>query len=571
VYRPSAKPAGGRYDPHEDPTTMKQNFNRATYAAACALLLAACSAGNVLTVKDLNSPDVARAYSTPAGVESIIGTLYQQLNGGVNTVNVQAQGHVMSLEGYSTVANFGMNVRASIPRNAIVNDRGNNVDAGNLADFSNNQKLARNAANLVQAMDLITKGGGTTGNSATDARDRGFAQFVNACALGYVALVYDSAAIVNNQVSSNVIPPLSGYAAVMAAALAEMDSALATAGGATAASAFPLPPAWISGNGMTQAQFVQFVHSWKARLRAGVARSPAERAAVSWASVIADANAGITADISLLMGGGWNCDYDCSQMYVSNGWHEMSPLILGMADTSGAYEAFLAQPFASRDGSLVLIRTPDQRLPQGATRGAQQLDTPYNGNSFVPGRYFANRQAADDFPGDGWGTSNYDHKRYLAIYRLSGVGNQVQFALAENTMLAAEGYIYAGQFAQAAALIDASRAKHGLASIGAIASASQQIQGGINGCVPQVPAPPTFGTAACGSILEAMKWEKRMETAYSGYMTWFQDSRGWGDLPAGTAIHWPVPNEEMDSRQEPFYNMGGAGQPGSAAKGTYGF
>ena len=548
---------------------MKKTFIRAT-SAACAVLLAACTSGNVLDVQNLNNPDVARAYATPAGVESIIGTLYQQLNNAVNTTNVQAQAHVMSLEGYSTVANFGMNVRVAIPRNPIINDRGNNVDAGNLADFSNTQKLARNAANLTQAMDAITKGGGTTGSIAQDARDRGFAQFVNAAALGYTAIMYDSGAIVDQTVASNAIPPLSGYQAVMTSALALMDSALATAGGATAAGAFPLPSAWINGNGMTQAQFVAFIHSWKARLRAGVARSPAERAAVNWASVIADAQAGITADVSVTIGGGWRCSYDCTQMYSSNGWHEMSPMILGMADTSGAYAAFIAQPFATRDGMQVLIRTPDLRLPQGASRAAQQADTPYNGTAFTPGRYFNNRQAADDFPGDGWGSSMYDHKRYLGIFRASLVGPEVQWSLAENNMLLAEGYIRAGNFAAAQALIDASRAKHGLPSIGAIASATQSIAGG-NGCVPQVPQPPAFNTVACGTIMEAMKWEKRMEIAYSVYAGWYQDSRGWGDLPQGTAIQWPVPNEEMDSRQQPFYNMGGLGLPGSAAKGTYGF
>ena len=52
-------------------------------------------------------------------------------------------------------------------------------------------------------------------------------------------------------------------------------------------------------------------------------------------------------------------------------------------------------------------------------------------------------------------------------------------------MLAAEGYIYAGNFAAAQALIDASRAKHGLPSIGTITSATQQIQGGAHACVPQ--------------------------------------------------------------------------------------
>jgi hypothetical protein len=258
-------------------------------------------------------------------------------------------------------------------------------------------------------------------------------------------------------------------------------------------------------------------------------------------------------------------------MYVSNGWHEMTLMILGMADTSGAYAQFVAQPLASTNGSQLLIQTPDLRLPQGATRAAQNADTPYNGTSFVPNRYFDNRNAADDFAGPGFGSSQYDYKRYLAVYKASTVGPQVQFALAENTMLEAEGLIYAGNFAAAQALIDASRALHGLPSIGVVASATQQIQGGANKCVPHVPAPPSFNTLQCGSILEAMKWEKRMETAYSAYVPWYQDSRGWGDLVQGTPLMFPVPDEEMNSRQEPYYNMGGLGQPNSAKIGTYGW
>jgi hypothetical protein len=549
---------------------MKKTLLRATSAVAVAALLAACTTGNVLDVKNLNNPDVARAYSTPAGVESIIGTLYQQMHNVAMTTNIQPQAEALALETYSTVANFGMNVRAAVPPNPIVNDRGNQVDSGNLADFSGYQKLARNSANLVQALDAIVAGGGTTGTPAEDARDRGFAQFVNAIALGYAAVIYDSAAIVNNTVNSNTIPPLSGYQAVMTAALAEMDSALASGGGAKAASAFPIPSGWLGGNGMTQAQWVQFAHSWKARLRAGGARTTAERAAVSWSSVIADATAGITSDVIITVGGGWNCGYDCNTMYSTNGWHEMSLMILGMADTSGSYASFMSLSIGSRDGSQLLIQTPDLRLPQGSTRAAQQADTPYGGNSFPAARYFDNRQAADDFPGPGLGSSMYDHRRWLAIYKNSGVGNIVQFAKAENDMLAAEGYIYTGNFAAAQALIDASRTKHGLPSIGAISSATQAIAGG-SACVPRVPQAPAFNTVACGTILEAMKWEKRMETAFAGYATWFQDSRGWGDLTTGTPTQWPVPNEEMDSRQEPFYNMGGVGQPGSAPKGTYGF
>jgi hypothetical protein len=241
-----------------------------------------------------------------------------------------------------------LNVRAAIPRNPIVNDRGNQVDGGNLADFSNMQKLSRTATNAIMALDKITAAQGTTGSPAEDARDRAFAFFVNGASLGYTAIVYDSAAIINETViaadlavdpAGLIPPPLASYKTVMPAALALLDSALAISNSAAAGGAggFPLPVSWINGQAMTQAQFIQYVHSWKARLRAGVARTPTERAAVDWPSVIADAQAGITADIAVTMGGGWRCSYDCSQMYVAIGWHEMTPMILGMADTSGTY------------------------------------------------------------------------------------------------------------------------------------------------------------------------------------------------------------------------------------------
>jgi len=95
---------------------------------------------------------------------------------------------------------------------------------------------------------------------------------------------------------------------------------------------------------------------------------------------------------------------------------------------------------------------------------------------------------------------------------------------------------------------------------------------GGSGCVPRVPQPPDFTTTACGNIFEALKWEKRMETAFIGYGSWYFDDRGWGDLPEGTALNWPVPWQEMDARVEPFYNMPDVAKgtlPG-AAKGTYG-
>ncbi len=558
---------------------MNQTFIRATSAAACAVLMAACSAGNPLDVVNLNNPDVARSYGSPGPLDGVIGSTYQQFNNvWNNTSGADVDAKMFSTEGFSTVANFCMNNYAAVPRNPIINQVGGQCDSQQLNDFQGFQELARNTANMIIALDKLTKAGLTTGSAATDARDRGFAFFVNAVSLGELAVMYDSSAITipSTVPLSTTVPPLSGYAAVGTAALAQLDTAIAifSAGVASAPTSSMLPTA----SPITPAGMVQFLHSWKARLRAGVARTPAERAAVDWPSVIADAIAGITADVQITVGGGWSCGYNCSQMYSSLGWHEMTDMTIGMADTSGSYAAFNALPILQRDGSQLLIQTSDLRMPQGATRAAQENDTPIT-VPFTAGRYIANRPASGDFSGPGFGTSEYDYKRNLAVFKLKAVGNVVQFALAENTMLEAEGYIMTGAFASARPLIDASRALHGLASIGAAATLAVPIAGaafpnngpGVPACVPQVPTPGTFTTMSCGNILEAMKWEKRMETAYTAYATWYQDSRGWGDLVAGTALMWPVPNEEMNSRGKHYYSIGGLGQPNAAVLGTYGW
>ena len=89
--------------------------------------------------------------------------------------------------------------------------------------------------------------------------------------------------------------------------------------------------------------------------------------------------------------------------------------------------------------------------------------------------------------------------------------------------------------------------------------------GGPNSCVPRTPTGPDHALE-CGTLFEAMKWEKRLETAWTGYAQWFIDARGWGDLAEGTTYMWPVPYQEMDARRQDFYNSIWQTGPG-----TYGF
>lgn len=104
----------------------------------------------------------------------------------------------------------------------------------------------------------------------------------------------------------------------------------------------------------------------------------------------------------------------------------------------------------------------------------------------------------------------------------------------------------------------------GLPELAGITSLTDPVPGG-TGCVPRVPNPPGFTSAVCGNIFEALKWEKRMETAFTHWGAWYFDSRGWGDLPANTPIHYPVPYQELDARGLVIYTI-----TSGAAAGNYG-
>ena len=545
--------------------------------AAAAVALTACG-DDPLSVENLDAPDVERSYSTPDGIEAILRTSFAQILGATHgtTGALWVQSQVLSFESYGSVANFGMNIRAALPRIGVENQPGNQNQAEHIRDFAELSKRGRQVANGLRALDQLVAGAGSLGSPAQNARARAFGFFTLALANGELALMYDSVAVSTHLLTSDSIPELVGYAEGMETALAQLDSAIAVANApVTGSGGFPLDNTWLRtmDGETTRAEFVQIARSLKARLRASVARTPAERAAVDWAAVVADAAAGITADVTLDLSStlGWGVPW-LSQMAESAGWHTMPLVIIGMADTSGAYRAWLGQPVGSRQ--QFNIRTPDKRFPSDnlgaatadAVRAAQVANSPTSA-AILPDIYFRNRPPTEDGSGDAWANSPYEYYRFRNYRAASSTGPWIWMAKAEIDMLRAEGLLRAGpqqNVAGALALINASRTANGLAAYPAGSTLDTPAPGGA-ACVPQVPVGPSFTTTECGKPFEAMKWEKRIETAQTGYAQWFLDSRGWGDLAEGTSYMWPVPFQEMQARQKPFYNS-----PWQAPLGTYG-
>ncbi|MEO5588568.1 MAG: hypothetical protein ABIS03_03190 [Gemmatimonadaceae bacterium] len=533
--------------------------------------LAGCNTDLVL--QNPNNPDVSRVLARPVDVETSIANSYgrmQQAAFGFNSSITPAL-LTMSFENASELNNWGLGPRSSLPRVAIANTRGNLYQDENQTQFTSSARAARSAADGLTSLD---QPGFTIGTAAADQRARAFAWLVMGAANGNVALAYDSLTVVT-PTNKGGAPTLVSYKDAMVVALAQLDSAVVIAGRAPG---FTLPDTWVNGNAFTSAQVVQLARGWKARLRAGNSRTPAEAAANNWDAIIADAAAALPTTLNVVQsnaaGSIWTIGD--AQHYTYDTWSQMSPMIIGMADSArncgtggDCYDAWLATSLNNR--YAFLIKTADQRFPSGESRDDQRTSSGVGSFPSPPraNLYYRNRRPTDP-PGAAHNLSQYDFYRFQEWANTRN-GVYPLMTRAEMDLLMAEGYIRKGDFANAMAKINLTREANGrLPALTGITSATQPISTS-GSCVPRVPQAPNFTTASCGSIMEALKWEKRMETAFTHFGAWFFDSRGWGDLPEGTALQYPVPYQELDVRGVPLYNLGGVGGPSSAPRGNYGY
>jgi hypothetical protein len=513
------------------------------------LLVAVSACADVLNVPNENAPETDRVLATPADVEALIRNSYEQaIDPLLQSDGINMQLGSVAFENSAMAANFGMIERSAFPRTAIINTIADQFAGDYYEVWRESYTAIRSASD---GLDRMGRSGFTLGSAASDARARAFANLVLGIAHGTLAITYDKASIYDETVPAAEVRPLVAYGEVMTAALGYFDRAIGIAQQNTSIS---FPADWF-GTAVNAAQFIRIANSFKARYRAQVARNPAERQAVDWNKLIAEVDAGITSDYAAVDDDTrfdfWMHDY----MSFQGAWHQVNYFVAGMADTSGAYQAWMALPVGSRNP--ITISTPDKRFPQGSTLAAQRT---------APGKYVHAKASG----GEGawiraergtWRWSEYKDERFRAYYNanLTGVPMPI-ITRVEMDLLKAEGLIRTNLADQALPLINATRVGNGGLPPATLAGAP-----GGNACVPKLP------NGQCGDLLETLKWEKRMEIFMTVFGGWYFDSRGWGDLAEGTFIHYPVPARELEVRQEPAYTYGGVGQPGGAPKGTYGY
>lgn len=529
---------------------------------ACVGVLLGLTACADLDVVNPNAPDAGRALATPGDVESLIAGSFQQW---WNVSNEDA-GPTPILANQSFMwsawpANFGMVFYSGFPRIEVVNSATDGF-YGNMLDYawSQNYRALSAVSQGFQSLDdpEIAEGLGED----RVLRARAYGRLVQGLAHGSLALLYDEAFIIDETFDPLNIPPSVVYEEVMAAALGFFDDAISLATGAD----FTIPAEWMSV-AVTADELVRIAHSMKARYRANVARTPAERAAVDWDAVIADVDAGVGEDGWWMETGyftAWDHEIAAYMSQPSIGWAQASYMIFGMADQSGKYQEWLSAPPADRHPDLAsgpfLIQTPDLRFPQGATLQEQRdnpgMDHVLTGDPHMIIGHLDWRQ-----PARGTHRWSYYRSAHMDFVRILSVDVPTpEITPAEQRLLKAEGLLRNGDPGGAAALINVSRQAAGLTATDAAGTNTD--------CVPKLP------NEDCGDLMEILKWEKRLETMVWGVhsVSWFFDGRGWGDLYAGTPVTLPVPCQERELLVQECNTYGGEpSAPGSAPVSTYAY
>lgn len=388
------------------------------------------------------------------------------------------------------------------------------------------------------------------GNNNADApRARAYAKFLQGVAHGYVAMYYDQGWVVDEKVpvpadvsQFATAVPLQPREAVLAASIAQLREAVALS-----QTKFTLPSTWVPGLSIDNVELAKLANTYIARFTVYAARTPAERKAVPWAAVLQSLNAGIAPeaetdasrhDFAPIADPAASFASSFKQSAQTESSMRADYKLVGPADTSGAYQSWIQKPAASRTPFIVL--TPDKRI---AARDSA------NGTYFTFRRVQSFSSTLGTYHQSFYYLSRFNNASGSA--RSWETGPQPVVTRAELDLIRAEAYLNLGNLDRAAELINRTRVKNG--GLPAVTAAGVP---NARSCVPKTQK------GACGSLFDALRYEKRIETAGVEGSTAYWDARGWGTLLVGTPVHFPVPWRDLELIGAPLYTFGGGG-PGS--------
>jgi hypothetical protein len=501
-----------------------------------ALALVGCQD---LAVENPNEPDRGRATLQPRSVESFVSSAFRTWWPEAGHDDYPAWAFsTIAQEITSGFADFGQLELSAEPRSAW-----NNSPANARNDVSESPWY-----DLYSAISAVNDGltaidsGLVIGDALNTARTRAVGKFIQGISHGYLGLYFDKAVILDEKVVLDTIktPTFTPYPQVIAASVVQLDSAIAIAN----RNNFTLPSTSWLFQSLTRDEFVRLANSFAARMLAYSPRTRAERTAVSWNEVIRRIDAGVRTDFAPI--GQTQILWDDWKRLVARVRQTARPSdfgrpsywVLGPADSTNGWVNWVATPVAQR--VAFQIRTKDRRIHGAGGPATPGKYVGYNNNNiFDPSR----------------GTYRFSHY-YFGRY---GTGTSWEsgplpaLTVAEMDLLKAEALIRLNRAAEAVPLINKTRVANGeLPPV--------TVDGPPNepGCVPRKM------NGQCGSLWDALRYERRIELlGVSGVLAFF-DARGWQTLPENSITQLPVPGRELTTLQLDLYTFGGPGGQASA-------
>lgn len=461
------------------------------------LLVTFATAGLLTGCEDLdtvneNDPNFSQVVSSPEDVETVAASLYNTIYegehsaSGVEPMLATAADHVTVSWG-----NFGMRDMSFEPRNNAWNNSPTYSNQGyNKFSYDKFYSAIGSATDVLTAINggMVIETNGVDNTTRTKA----MAKFAFGLAYGNLALLYDKAHVVDEViVAEGTLEAALPYQEVAAAAIAYLEEALTLANSAS----FTIPGSWLGmADDVSSADFKKIINTSAARILAYLPRNTAELNAVDWAKVQAYADAGITADWSVIMDGyvRW---YDEAGDYLTfTGWGRTDMYVVHMMEPS------LPQHW---DDSPSFPHPAEPADPLD-----NRLETDFNylsSNDFRPDRGY-------------YHFSCYRGSRYDDVY-VAGVGPKPTVMLAENDMLRAEAR--------------ARKAAPDLAGAAAIINAGTRVTRG--GLAPVA--------ANLTDIVDAIHHERHVEMFTTGMGLQFFEMRKLDLLQEGTPLHLPIPGQ----------------------------
>lgn len=506
------------------------------------VLVLALTACLDLDVTNPNLPDRERATANPLASETFVASSFRTW--------WPVAGHddypswalsTMAQEFTSGFADFGQLETSALPRTAWNNSPANTRSGVNRIPWYELYRTNSAVTDVIKAID----GGLIIGDTARTVRTKAVAKFMQGLAHGYLGLYFDQAFVAGESldVDTITVPVLRPYSEVIDSAIAMLDGAIAVA----QTRDFTLPPDAFLHTAMTRDQFVRLANSFAARLMVYQARTPAERQAVDWNAVITRIDAGIQTDfaptgvVDIIWDDWKRLTARVRTASRPSDFGRPSYWLIGPADSTQGYVNWMATPVENR--VAFQMRTRDRRIQGAGGPTVAGLYAGYNLNNI----FAASRGT--------WRYSHYFFRRY-------GLGTSWQdspnpdMLVSEMNLLKAEAYIRLNQPANAVPLINLTRAANGQLPAVTVDGPPDEA-----GCVPRKIA------GGCGSLWDALRYEKNIEgMGVTGVIAFF-DARGWGALPQGTPLHFPVPGAELATLRLPNYTFGGSGA-GSAPAPT---